>query len=163
MANFSFTKLLFQYFYVSFVLSLKEKSSSHQIFNLYLVQNLFRSSLEFIIQNKKPNMKYLQRPLLIFQISLSLIILSNAFPQGMKSKWSNVPTLFSNIFLWKNLFKGAPVEACDTLLPRHVGTKPIDPSKAPYYLVQSINHYRDDYDHPPKGIKGIFFQLKWKI
>jgi hypothetical protein len=39
-----------------------------------------------IIQNKNQNMNYLQRPLLIFQISLSLIILSKAFPQGMESK-----------------------------------------------------------------------------
>jgi len=51
---------------------------------------------------------------------------------------------------------GAPVEACDTLMPRHVGTKPIDPSKAPYYLVQSTNSYGDDDGNTLKGMKGKF-------
>lgn len=50
--------------------------------------------------------------------------------------------------------QGAPVEACDSLLPRHVGTRPIDASKSPYFLVQSANRYGDDFDHSGKGIKG---------
>ncbi len=72
----------------------------------------------------------------------------------MNQNYRYIKLCFHTFSSSKKNIKGAPVEACDSLLPRHVGTKPIDSSKAPYYLVQSINHYGDDYDHPSKGIKG---------
>ncbi|CAG2107257.1 unnamed protein product [Medioppia subpectinata] len=50
-----------------------------------------------------------------------------------------------------------PVEACDTLQPRHVGTQSLGAKEAPYYLVQSSNSYGDGYDGRVKGIKDYIY------
>ena len=50
--------------------------------------------------------------------------------------------------------QGGPTESCDSLLPRHVGTHPLEAEKSPYFLVQSTNRYGDEHGAPIKGIKG---------
>ncbi|GFX12050.1 uncharacterized protein TNCV_2998331 [Trichonephila clavipes] len=37
--------------------------------------------------------------------------------------------------------RGAPAEACESLLPRHYGTEPKDPEHSPYSFLASSNHY----------------------
>ncbi|XP_054162521.1 putative ferric-chelate reductase 1 homolog [Oppia nitens] len=49
---------------------------------------------------------------------------------------------------------GAPVDVCDSLTPRHVGTRALNSNESPYYLVQSSNNYGDNnIDGRVKGIK----------
>ncbi|XP_035230646.1 reelin domain-containing protein 1-like [Stegodyphus dumicola] len=37
--------------------------------------------------------------------------------------------------------RGAPAEACESLLPRHFGTEPKDPQHSPYSFLASSSHY----------------------
>ena len=64
--------------------------------------------------------------------------------------------IVSLLFGLYNAFpSGAPVEACDSLIPRHMGSEGLNPKESPYYLVQSSNNYGNNYDGHLKGIKGI--------
>ncbi|GIY85026.1 hypothetical protein CDAR_44951 [Caerostris darwini] len=48
--------------------------------------------------------------------------------------------------------RGAPAEACESLLPRHFGTEPKDPKYSPYSFLASANHY----DYKTDGIQGVY-------
>ncbi|RWS10409.1 putative ferric-chelate reductase 1-like protein, partial [Dinothrombium tinctorium] len=49
--------------------------------------------------------------------------------------------------------QGAPVESCETLLPRHVGTKPSALDESPFYFAASSEHYNTiDGDPNEQGI-----------
>ncbi|PRD30668.1 UNVERIFIED_CONTAM: hypothetical protein NCL1_25725 [Trichonephila clavipes] len=50
--------------------------------------------------------------------------------------------------------RGAPAEACESLLPRHYGTEPKDPEHSPYSFLASSNHYHYRMD----GIQGSFYK-----